>query len=78
MIKHGITGLLVPPGDEGALASAMLSLCSDPERAKNYGKAARERAMREFSRDRQLRELIGVIERGFDSHETRRCSQSQD
>jgi glycosyltransferase involved in cell wall biosynthesis len=40
-VRDGETGLYVPPGDVSALREAMLSLWSDPERAKSMGRAAR-------------------------------------
>ena len=41
VIKHGINGLLVPPCNEKALASAILTLLRDEELAKRMGKAGR-------------------------------------
>jgi glycosyltransferase involved in cell wall biosynthesis len=38
------TGILVPPGDDAALAAAMEDLIRDPERREAYGRAAAERA----------------------------------
>jgi glycosyltransferase involved in cell wall biosynthesis len=42
LIKDGENGILIPPGDAGALANAMISLVNDPARAVRLGKAARE------------------------------------
>ena len=47
----GETGLLVPPGDSGALAEALSSLLRDPARAEALGRAGRERWEREFGLD---------------------------
>jgi glycosyltransferase involved in cell wall biosynthesis len=44
----GTAGMLVPPGDEGALRAALRRL-QDPEERAEYGRAARERAVRRFS-----------------------------
>lgn len=41
-------GVLVPPGDAGALAGALITLASNPGRRAAMGAAARERAVREF------------------------------
>jgi glycosyltransferase involved in cell wall biosynthesis len=48
LVVDGETGLLVPPGDVSALASAITSLLSDPEAAQALGAAGRNRA-REFT-----------------------------
>jgi glycosyltransferase involved in cell wall biosynthesis len=44
VIKHGVNGLLVPPCDEKALASAILTLLRDGELAKRMGEAGRRMA----------------------------------
>ena len=43
------TGLVVPPGDVGALTTAIESLLADPERAEAYGAKGRERMLAAFS-----------------------------
>lgn len=43
MVEHGENGLLVPPGDLDALASAIAKLASDPGLRRSYGAAARRR-----------------------------------
>jgi glycosyltransferase involved in cell wall biosynthesis len=40
-VAHGATGLLVPPGDAGALAAAIGELAADPARRARMGAAAR-------------------------------------
>jgi glycosyltransferase involved in cell wall biosynthesis len=49
LIRDGEDGLLLPPGDSDALASALLRLARDPSLRTRLGKAARERARKEFS-----------------------------
>ena len=49
IIADGRTGVLVPAGDAPALAAAIVALVRDPERAAVMGRAARERALAEFS-----------------------------
>ena len=51
LVEDGVTGLLVPPGDSGALAEALSSLLRDPARAEALGRAGRERWEREFGLD---------------------------
>jgi len=48
-ILDGESGILVAPGDAGALAQAMLSLAKDPERRIAMGAAAKERCEKLFS-----------------------------
>ncbi len=43
LVEHGVTGLLVPPGDPDALAAAVASLLADPARAAALGAAAAAR-----------------------------------
>lgn len=40
-VEHGVTGLLVPPGDDEAFADAIASLLRDPEAAAAMGRAGR-------------------------------------
>ncbi len=47
-LEHGVTGLLVPPGDSGVLASAIATVVDSPELAKAYGQAGMQRAARDF------------------------------
>ena len=48
VVAEGKTGLLVPPGDPPALASAINALVTDPPRAADMGRLGRERAVAEF------------------------------
>ncbi|MBJ7599388.1 MAG: hypothetical protein DLM67_03000 [Candidatus Nephthysia bennettiae] len=57
LVRHGIDGLLVPPGEPDALAEAMLRLVWDPELATRMGEAARERVRQSFSIEKMVREF---------------------
>jgi glycosyltransferase involved in cell wall biosynthesis len=48
IVDDGTTGLLVPPGDPGALARALESLLTDPERRARMGTAGWERVQARF------------------------------
>jgi len=48
VVADGETGLLVPPGDDGALAGAINVLVRDPGRAAAMGQLGRKRAVTEF------------------------------
>lgn len=49
IVKDGETGLLVAPGDDGALADAALRLLDDPALALRLTKAARQACLERFS-----------------------------
>jgi len=48
VVEHGVTGLVVPKADAGALAGAIDRLLSDPELRVRMGNAGRERALDRF------------------------------
>jgi glycosyltransferase involved in cell wall biosynthesis len=50
-VDHGSTGLLVPPGDPGALAAAVVSLADDPSRRLAMGLAGRAVVESDFDLD---------------------------
>ena len=54
-VVDGVTGLLVPPGDSPALATAILELVADPARRRALGHAGRERIDRHFSMEAMIR-----------------------
>jgi starch synthase len=64
VVLDGTTGLLVPAGDEEALAAAMTDLASDPDRAARMGAAGRKRAVSEFSW-RAIAEQTAALYRGL-------------
>ncbi len=47
-VVHGETGLLVPPKDVDALRSALTKMLTAPQIRHHMGRAARERAVRDF------------------------------
>ncbi len=49
IIHSGIDGVLVPPGDDEALAETAMALWRDKDKAARLGVAARERIRRDFS-----------------------------
>jgi glycosyltransferase involved in cell wall biosynthesis len=51
LVVHEETGLLVPPGDVGALREALERLLADKELRRRLGEAGRERIRRHFSWD---------------------------
>jgi glycosyltransferase involved in cell wall biosynthesis len=61
-IEDGVHGVLVPPRDEEALATAVRGVLGDMDAARKMGARARERCRREFSLDRTLERLEGLYE----------------
>lgn len=54
------TGLLVPPGDAPALASALRTLWGDPARCATLGQVGRARAIAQFNRDNYFQGIMNV------------------
>jgi glycosyltransferase involved in cell wall biosynthesis len=54
VIEPGVTGLLVPVGEAGELADAVLRLLRDPEEATRMGAAGQRRAGERFTREAVL------------------------
>lgn len=57
VVEPGETGLLVPPDDADALATAVESLLADPERRARMGRAARQRARERYAAGPVVRRL---------------------
>lgn len=61
VMVDGETGWLVPPGDPGALARAMIELYSDASVARARGAAGRERVLASFSARSQAEQLAAMF-----------------
>jgi phosphatidylinositol alpha-mannosyltransferase len=61
VMADGVEGRLVPPGDSGALAAALLNILTDPARAARYGMAGRRTAER-YDWSRIAREILAYYE----------------
>ncbi len=62
MITSGVNGLLIPQGDESALADAMVLLAENPEERKRLGRAARDRAVQLFDCKETARRLVEAMQ----------------
>lgn len=60
IVEDGRTGLLVPPGEAGALARAVSALLADPAARRALGRAGRRRAEERFSIGTWLARLEAV------------------
>lgn len=54
LVKDGVNGVLVPPGDSAALSKAIAGYTADADRRLRHGKASRERVISEFSIDAMI------------------------
>lgn len=60
VVTHGYNGLLVPPRDATALASALHQLIENPALRQKMGTCGRLRAEQEFSSERVIHETLAV------------------
>ena len=57
VIRDGVDGLLVPPGDAKALQSGIERLAGNPELRRTLGHSAKQRAIESFSQSKLLKEI---------------------
>jgi glycosyltransferase involved in cell wall biosynthesis len=62
MVRDGVEGRLVRPGDGAALADACLSVLNDPATRARMSEAATRRVREAFHVDRMVEETLGVYE----------------
>jgi glycosyltransferase involved in cell wall biosynthesis len=60
VVRDGVTGLLVPVGDAGALASGLEKLAGDPDLRERMGRAGRETVVRCHAMDRVCADIDSV------------------
>ena len=63
LVAHGVTGLLVGPGDWQGTAAALLALLAQPTRLRRMGDAARERATTCFDLRATVRRTSDLFDR---------------
>jgi glycosyltransferase involved in cell wall biosynthesis len=54
VVEENVTGIFVPPADVEKTADAILTLLRDPEKAKQMGKAGRERVLEKYDWNKNL------------------------
>jgi glycosyltransferase involved in cell wall biosynthesis len=62
----GDAGVLVPPGDDAALADAMRTLAGDPARRERLGRRGRQRVLAAFDWQRAARETVSEYHRAIE------------
>jgi len=63
VVSDGETGFLCDPHDVGCMTKLILSLLNNEEHRRKMGERSRERAIREFGRDRIVRQYLDVYRR---------------
>jgi colanic acid/amylovoran biosynthesis glycosyltransferase len=63
LIRHGIDGWLVPPGDEEQLADVIARLMDDAELRKRLGESARVRVQEKFELSKNVSKLADIYRR---------------
>jgi glycosyltransferase involved in cell wall biosynthesis len=61
LVDDGVNGVVFD-GSAKTLRDALVTLARDRERVRDYGKAARDKAVREWSQELQARKVLGVYE----------------
>jgi glycosyltransferase involved in cell wall biosynthesis/aminoglycoside phosphotransferase (APT) family kinase protein len=62
LVEHGVSGLLVEPGDSAALARSIRELAAAPDVARRLGMAGRAKVDAEFRLDDTVSALLGLID----------------
>jgi glycosyltransferase involved in cell wall biosynthesis len=62
-VAHGVSGLLVPPGDAEALAGALRLLHDDAGLGRLLAHGGRQKVLAEFDQDRNAAALVERFER---------------
>lgn len=60
VVRHGETGILVPPHDLGRLAAAIGALAGDPALRRTMGRAGRALIERDFAEQIVARETLAL------------------
>jgi glycosyltransferase involved in cell wall biosynthesis len=62
LVEDGVSGLVVPPGDDSAIANAVRKLAADPAARQNMGEAARERIRLHFNIENTVRQTLELYQ----------------
>jgi glycosyltransferase involved in cell wall biosynthesis len=63
VVRDGVDGFLVDPGDVEALGDRLADLARDPERARSMGEAGRERMLERYSVERLVDDVDRLYRR---------------
>jgi glycosyltransferase involved in cell wall biosynthesis len=77
VVKHGKTGLLIPPKNVDELTAAIMQILQCPDMAYRFGQAGRSRVVTEFSLENMVRQTqdlyLSLLEK---RNSPRTCSKS--
>jgi glycosyltransferase involved in cell wall biosynthesis len=62
VIEHGHSGILVRPGDVNGLANAIMDLLSNPQKAHQLAKHARQKVKQQFSSQAMAERYVEVYQ----------------
>ena len=71
LVKPGVTGLLIQPGDMEGLRVAIQTLIDDPERCRQMGIAARRFVEQEFDASKNVARMMTIMKSLVDDRRTR-------
>ncbi|SNT29072.1 glycosyltransferase family 4 protein [Rhodococcoides kyotonense] len=60
-VDDGVTGIIVPPGDAEAMATAVRTLLDDPAKGDDMGRRSRDAVDAKFTTEIQARALAGLV-----------------
>ncbi len=64
VVEHGVTGYVVPVGDDAAIARCVEQILADPSSAQTMGEAARLRAQKLFSPEKMVSDTTALYNGG--------------
>jgi glycosyltransferase involved in cell wall biosynthesis len=80
LMKHGESGLLVPPGDSSALAGAIVRLLKDRDQARILGESAQKSILSNHHPDREAEQFHrlyrAIVEAGLGPHDSGLASRT--
>jgi glycosyltransferase involved in cell wall biosynthesis len=62
LVADGLSGRIVPHSDPEAMAQALHAYVTNQDRAREHGRAGRQRVLRDFSMDRMVSAYTGVYD----------------
>ena len=77
IVRDGVTGLYVPPGDSPAMAQALNRLLADPDQAQSFGNVARHIVEQELNLDTYLAGMVELVHKVITRHSAPITNNSQ-